>query len=77
MAGVIYLTSSRGGVAVAVVASAAFAVLLGRVRASWRWLSRRAGSAAAVAILAARSVLVDGPFGGERGEGRRARRRRS
>jgi hypothetical protein len=62
MAGVIYLTSSRGGVAVAVVASAAFVILSGRVRALVAGAVAAAGSAAAVAILAARDVLTDGPF---------------
>jgi hypothetical protein len=62
MAGAIYLTSSRGGVAVAVLASAAFTVLLGRVRALVALAVAAAGSAASVAILAARSPLVDGPF---------------
>ncbi|HEV7846236.1 MAG TPA: O-antigen ligase family protein [Thermoleophilaceae bacterium] len=64
MSGAIYLTSSRGGVAVAVLASAAFAVLLGRVRAFVALAIAAAGSAGAVAILVARSPLVDGPFDG-------------
>jgi hypothetical protein len=64
IASVIYLSSSRGGVAVALVASGAFAVLLGRVRAFVALAIAAAGSAAAVAILAARAVLVDGPLDG-------------
>jgi hypothetical protein len=65
MAGAIYLTSSRGGVAVAVVGSAAFVVLLGRVRGFLALTLAAAGAAASVAILAARSSLVDGPFDSE------------
>lgn len=65
MAGVIYLTSSRGGVAVAVVASAAFAILLGRARALLALAVGAVGSAASVAILDARPTLVDGPFASE------------
>jgi hypothetical protein len=64
VAGVIYLTSSRGGVAVAVLAGVAFGVLSGRVRALAALAVAAAGSAGAVAILAAHPVLVDGPFGG-------------
>ncbi|MEA2408947.1 MAG: hypothetical protein QOE69_3066 [Thermoleophilaceae bacterium] len=62
MAGVIYLTSSRGGVAVAVLASAAFVLLAGRVLALLAGAAAAAGCAAAVAVLAARDVLTDGPF---------------
>ncbi len=65
LAGVIYLTSSRGGVAVAVVASAAFAILLGRVRAILALVVGAFGSAASVAILDARPTVVDGPFGSD------------
>jgi O-antigen ligase len=63
MGGAIYLTSSRGGVAVAIVASAAFVVLLGQVRGVLALTIGAAGSVAAGAVLAARSPLVDGPFG--------------
>ena len=62
LAGTIYLTSSRGGVAVALVACAAFAALSGSVRAVVAGALAGAGSLAAVAILSARQVLVDGPF---------------
>ena len=64
LAGAIYLTSSRGGVAVAALAGAAFVLLCGRVRALLALAVAAAGCAAAVAILDARSVLVDGPFDG-------------
>ena len=63
LAGTIYLTSSRGGVAVALVACAAFVVLSGSVRAVVAGAVAGAGSLGAVAILSARQVLVDGPFG--------------
>ena len=62
IAGVIYLTSSRGGVAVAVAGGAAFAVLLGRVRAILALAIGAVGSVLSVAILDARPTLVDGPF---------------
>jgi hypothetical protein len=62
LAGTIYVTSSRGGVAVALVASAAFLVLSGRVRAIVAAVVAGAVSLGAVAVLSARSVLVDGPF---------------
>jgi hypothetical protein len=62
LAGTIYLTSSRGGVAVAVVAGAAFVVMTGRLQALVALLVAGAGAAGAVAILAARSPLIDGPF---------------
>ncbi|HMJ97272.1 MAG TPA: O-antigen ligase family protein [Thermoleophilaceae bacterium] len=62
IAGVIYLTSSRGGVAVAVAGGAAFAILLGRVRAILALAIGAVGSVLSVAILEARPTLVDGPF---------------
>ena len=62
LAGTIYLTSSRGGVAVALVASAAFVVLSGSLRAVVAAAVAAAGSLGAVAILSARQMLVDGPF---------------
>ena len=58
----IYLTSSRGGVAVAVVAGAAFVVLTGKLRALLALAVAAVGAAGAVAILAAQSPLIDGPF---------------
>jgi hypothetical protein len=62
LAAAMYLSSSRGGVAVAVVASIVFVVLSGRVRASLALLVGALGSAGAIAVLAARPLLVDGPF---------------
>ena len=62
IAGTMYLSSSRGGVAVGVVAGLAFAVLSGRVRAVLALALGGVGSAAAVAVLSARPLLVDGPF---------------
>jgi O-antigen ligase len=58
-----YLASSRGGVAVAVVATLVFVVLSGRVRGLIALAAGALGSAGAIAVLAARPVLVDGPFG--------------
>lgn len=57
-----YLSSSRGGVAVGAVASLVFVVLSGRLRAVLALLVGLAGSAGAIAVLAARPLLVDGPF---------------
>ena len=62
LAATMYLSSSRGGVGVAVVASIAFVVLSGRVRAVLALVVGALGSAGAIAVLAARPVLVDGPF---------------
>jgi hypothetical protein len=62
LAGTIYLTSSRGGVAVALVAGGAFVVLSGSLRAVVAGAVAAAGSLGAVAVLSARQVLVDGPF---------------
>jgi O-antigen ligase len=63
IAATVYLSSSRGGVAVAVVGALAFAGLSGRVRALQALAVGGAGAAAAIAVLAARPVLVDGPLG--------------
>jgi hypothetical protein len=62
LAGAIYLTSSRGGVAVAVLSALLFAVLSG-FRAILALAFAGAGSAVAVALLSAHGELVDGPFG--------------
>ncbi len=75
IAAVIYLASSRGGVATAAVGVLAFLVLTER-----RWSAATAvavalaASAAAIAILLERDALVDGPLGTElaRDEGRSA-----
>ena len=58
----IYLTSSRGGVAVAVVGGAAFVVLSGRLHALAALAVAAAGAAGAVGILSAQAALIDGPF---------------
>jgi hypothetical protein len=63
MAATVYLSSSRGGVAVALVGALVFAVLSGRIRALQALAVGGAGSAAAISVLAARPVLVDGPLG--------------
>jgi O-Antigen ligase len=62
IAGTMYLSSSRGGVAVGVVAALVFVVLSGRVRAALALAVAGIGSAAAIAVLNARPLLVDGPF---------------
>jgi hypothetical protein len=62
LAATIYLTSSRGGVAVAAIGGVACAVLAGRVRALVALVVGALGAIAGVAIVAGRSVLVDGPF---------------
>jgi O-Antigen ligase len=62
LAATMYLSSSRGGVAVAVVAGIVFVVLSSRARAVAALAVAGVGSAAAIAVLAARPVLVDGPF---------------
>lgn len=63
LAGAIYLTSSRGGAAVAVVAALTFVVLAPRrLHALLALVLAGAGSAGAIAVLAARPELVDGPF---------------
>jgi hypothetical protein len=62
LAAVIYLTSSRGGVAVAVVGSAVYlATTAKRWAALGSLAAAAAGSAAAVAVLLPRHALVDGP----------------
>lgn len=64
IAGTLYLTSSRGGVAVAIVSVVAFVLLCGQgVRAVLALLAGGAGSGVAIAILHAHPVLVDGPIG--------------
>jgi O-Antigen ligase len=75
MAAAIYLTSSRGGVAAAAVATTVFLVLT-----EWRWRAAGAlaaaglGSAAAIGVLLTRAELVDGPLGTDlvEGQGRSA-----
>ena len=63
LAGTVYLTSSRGGVAVALVGAAAFVALTARrLAAVQALLVAAAASAGAVAVLRARDVLVDGPL---------------
>jgi hypothetical protein len=62
LAAVIYLTSSRGGVAVAVVGSAVYLATTGkRWAALGAFAAAAAGSAAAVAVVLPRHALVDGP----------------
>ncbi|HEY0633519.1 MAG TPA: O-antigen ligase family protein [Thermoleophilaceae bacterium] len=68
LAATMYLSSSRGGVAVAVVAALVFVVLSGSVRALGALLAGAVGSAGAIAVLAARPVLVDGPFAASKAE---------
>jgi hypothetical protein len=63
LAATMYLSSSRGGVAVAVVGGLVFVVLSSRVRALAALVVGGIGSGAAIAVLSGRSVLVDGPFG--------------
>ncbi len=59
----IYLTSSRGGAAVAVVGAVAFVLLAGRALLAWSALAAGgAGTAVAVAVLHARPEFVDGPL---------------
>ncbi len=63
VAGSLYLTSSRGAVAVAVVAFATFLVLTDdRWEAGAVLVLGGLGAAAAVAVLAPRHTLVDGPL---------------
>lgn len=65
MVSVLYLTSSRGGIATAAVATVAFLLLTGR-----RWTAvaaaavAGAGAVAAVLALVNRNALVNGPLGG-------------
>lgn len=67
MAAVVYLTSSRGGVAAAAVGALVF---LGLAERRWQVAGALAcalaGSAAAVVVLVQRHELVDGPLGTER-----------
>jgi hypothetical protein len=75
LAAAVYLTSSRGGVLAAVVGALVFVVLSRRhVGACAALVVAGGGSAVAVAVLAARGDLVDGPLGTEvvRSEGRTA-----
>src|SRR4051794_38696912 len=68
LAATMYLSSSRGGVAVAVVAGVVFVVLSGGARAVVAVGVGAVGAAAAVAVLGARPVLVDGPFATSKAE---------
>jgi hypothetical protein len=64
LSAVIFLSSSRGGVITAVAAIAVFIVLTDRrVQALAAGLVGAVGSGVAIAILSARSDLVDGPLG--------------
>jgi O-antigen ligase len=64
LAASIYLTSSRGGVATALIGTAAFLMLTGaRWRATAAVCVGAAGAAAAIGVLLARDELVDGPLG--------------
>jgi O-antigen ligase len=59
----LYLTSSRGGVAVAVVGALTFVLLAGRALPAMLALAvGGAGAAVAIAVLEARPELVDGPL---------------
>jgi tetratricopeptide (TPR) repeat protein len=61
---VVYLASSRGGAATAIVGGLAFLALAGRRAAAAGALAAGAvGAAVAIALLAARPELVDGPLG--------------
>lgn len=63
LAATIYLTSSRTGVAVAVLGSLVFVAICGRTLAAAAAAAfSAAGTAGAVAVLAARPQLVDGPL---------------
>ena len=64
LAGAIYLTSSRGGTVSAAVGVVAFVALADRrLAAAMASLVMGVGSAAAIAILASRDELVNGPLG--------------
>ncbi len=66
IAAVIYLTSSRGGVLVALVGAGVFLVLTGRRGAAALAIALSLiGSAAAIAILLGRDQLANGPLGTE------------
>jgi O-Antigen ligase len=70
---VIYLTSSRGGAATALVGVVVFLLLAGkRVRALAAAVVAGAGAAGAVAVMVARHALVDGPIGSAAGQGHSA-----
>jgi hypothetical protein len=63
LAATVYLTSSRGGVAVAVLGAAVFlAITARRLAAILAVTVAAAGSAFAIGVLRAREVLLDGPF---------------
>lgn len=63
IAAAIYLTSSRGGAAVAVVGALTFVALAWhRLHALVALALGAAGTAIVIAVIAGRSVLVDGPF---------------
>ena len=63
LASVIYLASSRGGAATAIVGTLVFIALTGRRAAAFAaTVCGGAGSAVAIAILSARPELVDGPL---------------
>lgn len=63
LAGTIYLTSSRGGVAAGVIALLAFVAFTNRRQAAVAALvPALVGSAAAIAVLHAQKELVDGPL---------------
>src|SRR5436190_608284 len=63
LAAAVYLTSSRGAAAVAVLGIVAFVLLTGRrIQAVAALMIAGAGSVGAVAVLGARSTLVNGPI---------------
>ena len=75
VAGVVYLTSSRGGVAVALVGAVAFLALSPRrFLTAFALVAGGLGAAAAVAVLRARHTLVEGPVNSSvaAGQGRSA-----
>jgi hypothetical protein len=64
LGGVLYLTSSRGGVAATVVALIVYLVLAERrALQAWAVALGAAGAAAAVAVLHSRTELLERPFG--------------
>jgi O-antigen ligase len=66
LAGTVYLTSSRGGTLAAALAALVFLCLSGRPWRAWSAaLVAGAGSAVTVAVLQARSELVNDPFQSE------------
>jgi hypothetical protein len=63
IAGAIYLTSSRGGVSVALIGAVVFLALTARRFAGLQSLGAAgAGAIIAIAVLKARPAVVDGPF---------------